>query len=278
MQFGNPPAPSATTQFGNPPVPAPTAQYGNSPAMPQIQQSAPPASVPQIVASPAPTHFESNATNSLVKQYDWSQSAAVGTQNTSGVGSAYPPIASPAYATAAPPQSQAPPVSAASFNSVDGQQPLASFVPQGAAPSEFELVAAKNAPPLGLEGYCPVDLMRVKSYGIVDPRDPRFKYTRGDPRYGAVHRGRTYLFSGPAEQQEFLRNPDKYSPAMSGYDPVLYLDEGRKVSGIRKFGLYYGERIYLFASEESQKRFQSDMRRYAEVIHQAENPGRGTLR
>ncbi len=140
------------------------------------------------------------------------------------------------------------------------------------------MVPALQAPPVGLDGYCPVDLMRVKSFGIVDPRDPRFKYKPGDPRYGAVHRGRTYLFSGPAEQQEFLRTPDRFSPAMSGYDPVLFVEEGRQVDGTRKLGLYFGDRIYLFATKESQDKFKADMRRYAEVIYQAENSGRGVLR
>jgi YHS domain-containing protein len=140
------------------------------------------------------------------------------------------------------------------------------------------MVPATSAPPLGLDGVCPVQLMRVRNFGIQNRKDPRFTYAKGDPRYGVVHRGRTYLFSGPAEQQEFLRDPDRYSPVMSGIDPVLFAEEGRQVPGTRDWGVYFGDRIYLFATAETRARFEANKRKYAEVVYQAENPGRGTMR
>jgi YHS domain-containing protein len=168
-----------------------------------------------------------------------------------------------------------PSVSAASFDSDASQQPLTTHYQQPPSIAQAGMVPAKSAPPIGLDGYCPVQLMRVRNL----PRtDPRFKYTKGDPRYGVVHRGKTYLFSGPEEQQEFLRDPDRYSPVMSGYDPVLLFEKGQQVPGTRELGFYFGDRIYLFATKESQQQFNANKQRYSELILQAQNPGRGTLR
>ena len=66
-----------------------------------------------------------------------------------------------------------------------------------------------GSPPLGLDGNCPVQLSEHK------------KWVRGNPSFGAVHRGRTYLFVSAEDQQKFLANPDHYSPVVSGNDPVL---------------------------------------------------------
>jgi protein disulfide-isomerase len=164
-----------------------------------------------------------------------------------------------------------------------GQQSMA---PQNqlAPPQTYDMVPALAAPPIGLSGSCPVQLHRVRLFGR---DDPRYRFTKGDPRYGVVHRGRTYLFSGPAEQQEFLRDPDRYSPVLGGSDPVLYFDEGRQVEGDRVFGRFIGDRVYLFASQQSLDRFLAENdasrnmarpNRYAEAIYQAENPGRGMYR
>jgi hypothetical protein len=95
------------------------------------------------------------------------------------------------------------------------------------------------------------------------------------------------LFSGAAEQQEFLRDPDRYSPVLGGHDPVLYFDAGQQVEGDRAFGRFIGDRIYLFASQQSLERFLAENdasrnlarpNRYTEAIYQAENPSRGMYR
>ena len=51
-----------------------------------------------------------------------------------------------------------------------------------------------------LDGYCPVTLKSLNKWAI------------GDAQYGAVHRGRTYLFAG-AEQRVI---PSRYSDSHSG--------------------------------------------------------------
>jgi thioredoxin-like negative regulator of GroEL/YHS domain-containing protein len=109
-----------------------------------------------------------------------------------------------------------------------------------------------GCPPLGLDGNCPVTLVE------------RMQWSVGDRAWGAVHRGRTYLFLGPQEREKFLANPDLYSPVLSGLDPVLAMDNQMVVAGRREFGVFGADRrIYLFADESSLKRFEANPKRYA---------------
>ncbi|HEY2895040.1 MAG TPA: thioredoxin family protein [Pirellulales bacterium] len=126
------------------------------------------------------------------------------------------------------------------------QQPPAPQLPAG-------------CPPLGLDGNCPVTLVE------------RMQWSLGDRAWGAVHRGRTYLFAGPEERARFLASPDLYSPVMSGIDPVLALDNQMVVAGKREFGVFGADRrIYLFADEASLKRFEQNPKRYAAEAIQAQ--------
>lgn len=114
-----------------------------------------------------------------------------------------------------------------------------------------------GSPPLGMDGYCPVTLVMQK------------KWVAGDKRFGAIHRGRTYLFAGEDEQKRFLANPDSFSPVMSGIDPVLALDQNQTIAGTRKYGVFMGGRIYLFSSQESMSQFEKNPKRYAAEVLQA---------
>ena len=76
-----------------------------------------------------------------------------------------------------------------------------------------------GAPPLGLDGCCPVTLVEQK------------RWAKGDTQWGAIHRGRTYLFASSEAQRRFLANPDAYSPVIEGNDPVLALDNRQLVPG-----------------------------------------------
>jgi thiol-disulfide isomerase/thioredoxin/YHS domain-containing protein len=133
-----------------------------------------------------------------------------------------------------------------SYVSYSQQQPPAPQLPPG-------------CPPLGLDGNCPVTLVE------------RMQWALGDRAWGAVHRGRTYLFAGPEERARFLASPDLYSPVMSGIDPVLALDNQMVVAGKREFGVFGADRrIYLFADEASLKRFEQNPKRYAAEAVQAQ--------
>jgi YHS domain-containing protein len=109
-------------------------------------------------------------------------------------------------------------------------------------------------PPLGMDGYCPVHLTEGQDW------------KRGDARWGAIHRGRTYLFVSQGCQQKFLANPDRYSPVLEGHDPVVAVEENKLVAGKREFGVFYEGRVYLFASEATLDRFSTSPERYIQVL------------
>lgn len=117
--------------------------------------------------------------------------------------------------------------------------------------------AASN-PPLALDGFCPVTLVERK------------KWLSGDARWGAIHRGRTYLFVGQQEQQAFLATPDRYAPVLNGIDPVVALDRQQELLGKREFGAFLDNQIYLFSSEASYRQFKKNPARYAVAPRQGQ--------
>ena len=128
----------------------------------------------------------------------------------------------------------------------------AAFGPQPAPPADH--------PPVALDGYCAVSLIDQQAW------------KKADPRWGAIHRGRTYLFAGLEQQQRFLANPDYYTPVLSGYDPVVFAETGRLVEGKRKHGVFSGDQkteVYLFADEANLDRFSQAPQRYSEIAVQA---------
>ena len=122
---------------------------------------------------------------------------------------------------------------------------------------------------LGLDGRCPVTLI-TKS-----------KWRKGDTRWGAVHRGHTYLFAGPDEQQRFLTNPDEFSPILAGMDVVQLADVGQVIQGNRRYGVLYDDdgagpnpsRIYLFDSVATRNRFEASPESFARPVIQAMQAG-----
>jgi thiol-disulfide isomerase/thioredoxin/YHS domain-containing protein len=165
--------------------------------------------------------------------------------------SAPPPAAPPSWAMpfAGPPPG-APPTAAAS-------PPGAWTSPGGSMPPEAGI--APQNPPLGLDGYCPVTLAEKKLWVV------------GDRAWGAIHRGRTYLFAGPDEQRRFLQgdNPDRYAPVLGGHDVVRAVEQGQMIPGHRRHGLFFGGQIYLFADEAALETFSRNAHHYADRALQA---------
>lgn len=109
----------------------------------------------------------------------------------------------------------------------------------------------KGNPPLALDGYCAVSLAEKE------------RWVRGNPRFGVIHQGRTYLFAGPEEARRFYNDPDRYAPVASGDDIVILAEHGQRVPGRREHGAWYEGRVYLFADESSYHKFAADPGRYA---------------
>lgn len=116
-----------------------------------------------------------------------------------------------------------------------------------------------GSPPLAFEGFCPVTLKAAR------------KWVAGNPQFGAIHRGRTFLFTGDAQRQQFLANPDAYSPVFSGMDAVIMIDQNQAVEGSRRYGYEYRGAFYLFHNQQTMARFANDPDRYSAQVRQAMN-------
>jgi hypothetical protein len=106
--------------------------------------------------------------------------------------------------------------------------------------------------PLGLDGFCPVTLTQQKSW------------KKGDAQWGAIHRERVYWFTGAAEQQRFLANPDAFSPALAGFDIVRFVELRQRVDGRRQHGVWHRGQMFLFADEATLNQFTADAASYLE--------------
>jgi YHS domain-containing protein len=130
-------------------------------------------------------------------------------------------------------------------------QPITS--PQGA-----DAWAATVEIPLGLEGYCPVELSEHEHW------------VPGNPLYYGMYRGQIYRFSSEAALVSFDKDPARYAPIAGGDDIVLMVDRNKKQAGVRKFGAWYNNRVYLFAGQESFEAFSARPDYYAEIADKYE--------
>jgi hypothetical protein len=126
--------------------------------------------------------------------------------------------------------------------------------PPAARPAEYQ-EPAKTAP-VGLDGYCPVELVRHEQW--VD----------GSPQWAVVHEGRTYLMSGPAQQRFFRANPERYAPALGGCDPVLVATGAGRVAGRTETCVIYEDRLFMFRGQDTLAQFRQDPKRFAGVVTQ----------
>jgi len=156
-----------------------------------------------------------------------------------------------------PPRIKIPPATEVGRSQVPPSQPQAAESPApGAQPSS-------GNPPLGLDGFCPIELS-----------DNR-RWVRGDPRWGLIHRGRTYLFGGPEQRDRFDAAPDRYAPVSSGSDVVVAIERRETLPGRREHGAWFEGRVYLFSSETTLRKFDADPHRYVSaMLQRAESTAR----
>jgi thiol-disulfide isomerase/thioredoxin/YHS domain-containing protein len=131
-------------------------------------------------------------------------------------------------------------------------------------------------PPLGLEGYCPIELGENQ------------RWVPGDTRWGLTFRGRTYLFAGPAQRDRFDAAPERYAPVVSGNDVVLLVEQGREVAGRREYGAWFWlegqpdgkgrKQVFLFSNEATRARFDANPSRYVDAAQRASAARRGSTR
>jgi len=116
--------------------------------------------------------------------------------------------------------------------------------------SQVKLVSKADSR-VGLDGYCPVTLVRNS------------KWIKGNAEFTSTFQGISYLFASAVEQQAFLENPQQYAPACGGNDIVRLVDDRFATPGDRNHGVIYEHRIYLFESEVTLARFQASPKNYS---------------
>jgi YHS domain-containing protein/thioredoxin-related protein len=103
---------------------------------------------------------------------------------------------------------------------------------------------------VALDGYCPVSLAATR------------EWVKGDARFSSEHRGQLYYLSSAEQKSAFESDPRKYVPQLLGCDPVILRDTDLAVPGSIRFGAYYDDELFLFASQENRTAFKSEPHRY----------------
>ena len=72
--------------------------------------------------------------------------------------------------------------------------------------------------------------------------------------------------AGPATNGAAQPEPGGTSPAIDGYSPVSYFEEGRPEKGSKEFTAEYEDRTYWFTDAEQQAKFEAEPATYAPVF------------
>ncbi len=129
-------------------------------------------------------------------------------------------------------------------------------------PLKSEASTQPQASVPALNGFCPVTLF---SEG---------QWIEGKPQFAVRHRGRIYFLSSQTAIQRFMATPDEFCPVLSGFDPLVFIRDGRLVDGSVYDGLKDPKlnRILLFSSAENKKYFQENYDRLAAELENILNP------
>lgn len=108
---------------------------------------------------------------------------------------------------------------------------------------------------IGMAGFCPVTLAESESW------------QPGQPDLTCKHRGQLFRFVDHRALESFVASPDLYAPVLAGYDVVAFGQYGELVEGRPEFGLWLDQRVYLFASEQTRDRFQTEPQAYTQLVN-----------
>jgi YHS domain-containing protein len=103
---------------------------------------------------------------------------------------------------------------------------------------------------IGLDGYSPVSLSAGKVW------------REGSPEFPANHEGVIYFMADAEELEKFKKEPEKYAPKFSGFDPFILATDGSPVPGNIRYGSFYQGRLHLHATEGSREAFMKNPEKY----------------
>jgi hypothetical protein len=84
---------------------------------------------------------------------------------------------------------------------------------------------------------------------------------RGVPDFEASEAGAVWRFHNASNRDAFAAHPEVYGPQFGGYDPID-VARGIAYAGNPLFFVVTGQRLYLFAREESRDSFAANPARY----------------
>jgi thioredoxin-related protein len=149
------------------------------------------------------------------------------------------------------------PANPATYQSA-GQTPNQNTADSAPTKPLIQQVSTKSSvsEPAALEGYCPV------TFVTTGQRVP------GVQSFVVRHRGRNYWMRDVQTAQQFLQKPDNFSPVLSGYDPIIFLTDGKLVDGKTEFAMQDPENgtVVLFSSAESRDKFRADPKRSLQAL------------
>jgi len=120
--------------------------------------------------------------------------------------------------------------------------------PSAARPVDYKQPA--GIAPVGLDGYCPVELVRHE------------QWVEGNAHLAVEYEGRTYLMSGPLQHRLFQADPERYAPALSGCDPVLVATGAGRHAGRADACVMYQGRLFMFSSQATLVQFRQNPKRF----------------
>ncbi len=123
-------------------------------------------------------------------------------------------------------------------------------------PSVSSMSTTGDSETPAIDGYCPIALNSTGSW------------VPGNKTYAVRHRGRVYWLQSEAAAEQFIAAPDKYSPILSGYDPMIFLERGTLVEGSLQYGLHdsVSGGVLFFSTAESKQAFESEPERHSRAL------------
>ncbi len=165
-------------------------------------------------------------------------------------------VSAPAQSTA----SQYPPLPLPPLPGPPASDTNSTFQPTSPLPIDnlglIDTTAEQPVEPAAYNGYCPIALVTTG------------QKVQGTTEFAVRHRGRTYLLQNADAVKQFMQAPDRFSPILSGYDPMVFLSTGQLIDGTIEYALHdpASGTVILFANADSQKQFKTDPARNTKAL------------